>query len=294
MERTLTLLKFSDNVISSPRLFLRQFNAGLGIKKLASDVIYHLIKNSELTGDDLKKLEEDIADNQTFQEGLENALKVQYTYSSRTVNRLGRDKKIPLVPFLPKEQVSFLTRVLIKNHYFYSPADTNRLQTQYIFEPSLPVLQSKSCAGWREAKDTKESNLEKLKADLSDLNSWRWHFGRNNIGKLYVMDAQINPFQYVKQACESRARSRLLQVVLALKNYQLKNGELPSSLSELVPGYLVQIPEDPFSEGKLKYSKTDSLVYSVGSDLEDNGGAPEADIVLSIPLERGNNQLSHN
>ncbi len=45
-----------------------------------------------------------------------------------------------------------------------------------------------------------------------------------------------------------------------------------ASLAELVPRYLREVPTDPFDRESLRYSPAKRIVYSVGVDLEDQGG----------------------
>ncbi len=62
------------------------------------------------------------------------------------------------------------------------------------------------------------------------------------------------------------------QLMLALKAYKLKNGELPKELKALVPDYLPEIPKDAFDGKPLRYSLEKKIIYSVGEDLKDDGG----------------------
>jgi len=75
---------------------------------------------------------------------------------------------------------------------------------------------------------------------------------------------------------KTEAQNALLLIALYLHAYRLEHGHYPAALAELVPGYMSKIPEDPFAlhsafcyrlEGE-KY-----LLYSVGPDGKDNGGA---------------------
>jgi len=52
---------------------------------------------------------------------------------------------------------------------------------------------------------------------------------------------------------------------------------LPDKWQDLVPKYLPRIPLDPFTDEPLKLTIVDGavLVYSVGPDGKDNGGACE-------------------
>jgi hypothetical protein len=68
------------------------------------------------------------------------------------------------------------------------------------------------------------------------------------------------------------AQVRLVRVVLSLKAWALEHGgELPESLTELIPTYLSSLPADPFDGDPLHYDKTTRRVWSVGPDLENRG-----------------------
>ncbi|MCP4259630.1 MAG: hypothetical protein GY774_19285 [Planctomycetes bacterium] len=71
------------------------------------------------------------------------------------------------------------------------------------------------------------------------------------------------------------AHLRATHTALAVERYRLTKGRLPQSLDNLVPTYLETIPTDPFDGKNLKYRtlETGFVVYSVGEDLTDEGGA---------------------
>ena len=74
------------------------------------------------------------------------------------------------------------------------------------------------------------------------------------------------------------AQQRLALTSLAIESYRNKTGSLPKELSALVPDFMADTPEDPFTGTDLKYRRTEKgyLLYSVGPDLEDNNGLEEA------------------
>lgn len=80
-----------------------------------------------------------------------------------------------------------------------------------------------------------------------------------------------------------QARDRFLaalgaaRTLVALRACQLKTGALPGRLEELVPDYLQEVPRDPFDGNPLRYAPEDKIIYSVGTDLEDQGGSDEED-----------------
>ena len=71
------------------------------------------------------------------------------------------------------------------------------------------------------------------------------------------------------------ALTRTAVTSLAIERYRLAKSDLPSKLDDLVPTYLTAIPQDPFDDKPLRYKKLAKgyVVYSVGEDGEDNGGA---------------------
>ena len=73
-----------------------------------------------------------------------------------------------------------------------------------------------------------------------------------------------------------RSQFDLLLVSLALRGYWLEQGKYPSSLSELVPDYIKEIPHDPFSDAApLRYRREGQsyLLWSIGPDGRDDSGS---------------------
>ena len=77
-----------------------------------------------------------------------------------------------------------------------------------------------------------------------------------------------------------------LRIDVALRRYQADNGRYPEELDALAPKYLPELPPDPFS-GEPFHHRLEGdrwTFYSVGSDLDDDGG-PEA--ASRLALEEG-------
>jgi hypothetical protein len=74
---------------------------------------------------------------------------------------------------------------------------------------------------------------------------------------------------------EGIATLRCAKVALAIEQWRNEtNGNLPESLSLLVPKFLTEIPPDPFDGSPLRYRRhpIGYSVYSIGSDLKDDSG----------------------
>jgi hypothetical protein len=82
---------------------------------------------------------------------------------------------------------------------------------------------------------------------------------------------------------------------MAATRYRLDHGNLPTTLVQLVPDYLDEIPIDPFDGKPLRLSqKPDEwTVYSVGPDGKDDSGLPydskteKGDLTFTLRSGRG-------
>lgn len=81
----------------------------------------------------------------------------------------------------------------------------------------------------------------------------------------------------MKERIDDETQNNLLTTMLAIHAYKAEHGKLPSTLNDLVPGYLSKIPEDPLTDhAPLRYKLSGShfVLYSIGPDGIDNGGTP--------------------
>ncbi len=110
--------------------------------------------------------------------------------------------------------------------------------------------------------------------------AWRWRtrlqwavdrllFGHRE-GQLTAPQRHVLYDAFKRQQVDEQ----LLLADLAIRLYQHNHGSWPSSLEELVPDYLPQLPTDLHSQGPLVYRRNSEgfLLYSVGPDHRDNGG----------------------
>jgi hypothetical protein len=77
---------------------------------------------------------------------------------------------------------------------------------------------------------------------------------------------------YFYRRCLGYAQVESVKTLLAIKRFYNAMGVFPDALIDLVPKYLNKLPVDPFDGQRLKYSKDDMWVYSLGKNFEDNGG----------------------
>jgi len=84
----------------------------------------------------------------------------------------------------------------------------------------------------------------------------------------------FNHLRFLSARCQTQ--NVLLLTAMALRAYFLDHKAYPDNLNALVPQYLPAIPTDPFGTGPLRYRQSGSsyVLYSIGPDGRDDGGAP--------------------
>lgn len=89
---------------------------------------------------------------------------------------------------------------------------------------------------------------------------------------------------------------RATVVAVALSAYRREHGTFPSSLQDLLDGYLDAIPRDPYDDRPIRYvhkpDEDDFLLYCVSSNQIDDGGtAPSSPSAHGQPLKNDGDLL---
>lgn len=104
-----------------------------------------------------------------------------------------------------------------------------------------------------------------------------WFPGRNGMQRIALQRSSDQFLGVISRYRELHLQQEFACVLLALKCHKLRAGSLPASLAELVPEYLAEIPIDPWDGKPLRYAPEKMIIYSVGEDGRDAGGAANAD-----------------
>lgn len=110
-------------------------------------------------------------------------------------------------------------------------------------------------------------------AELDKLNAVR----EQKVASCFLFGRQGGfDFSHVfKRYLQSKARLHITQAAIAIERYRLARGDLPDSLADLIPEYLIAVPKDPYTARELRYEKLGKggfVVYSIGEDGHDDGG----------------------
>jgi len=74
----------------------------------------------------------------------------------------------------------------------------------------------------------------------------------------------------------ARARHAVTLTLFAVRRFVLRESRLPAKLEDLKPKYLEELPVDPFSAEPVRYNAKRGWIYSVGTDLRDEGGRQQS------------------
>ncbi|MBE0537112.1 MAG: hypothetical protein IH624_15735 [Phycisphaerae bacterium] len=119
----------------------------------------------------------------------------------------------------------------------------------------------------------REGAIEKIDTLLEADGKWRYALLRAMIPGIN----RVGEMRY-----QSKALYEATLTILAAKRWQRDKGTLPENLEQLKnAGYIAALPADPYSADPLKYNIRDGdfVLYSVGSDFDDDGGTRDVEHV---------------
>jgi hypothetical protein len=121
-------------------------------------------------------------------------------------------------------------------------------------------------AAWPDRWNISVRAARKVRAEMAAVD--------NPVGKWWALQ-EVSPWwTYLDNVSLFRAIARGTSTLLALRLYELRTGELPATLTDLVSeGILATPPVDPYSGRPLGYHKIARAVWSVGPEEGPNGGA---------------------
>jgi hypothetical protein len=134
-----------------------------------------------------------------------------------------------------------------------SHAHLLRMMTQYVETAKLPPEE------WDEPLQQLEREAKQAKVDYDVLTA-------------LLVPAVIKVAEAYRR---EQANQRCAITALAAERYRRDHGRWPASLDQLAPGYVKAVPTDPYDGKPLRYKRVADgvLVYSVGPDRQDDGGA---------------------
>jgi len=190
--------------------------------------------------------------------------------------------------------------LILPSYYLDSNKLLNNISLDYV---SARNNADKSCA---------EINFEYTQQKYSDI--WSSHRTVLDILKpgsltdllteMYAIDDWYN---YQKRRCHYHNYFQSMKVFVATQLYQMDRHAQITHISQLVPDYISEVPEDYFGNGKIGFSPKNKWLYSVGTNHMDEGGStrgfyngrcypnedgfPDCDTNPTVPFEWGNYKI---
>jgi hypothetical protein len=230
------------------------------MKRIGLQTLSIIIEASKLSSEDLVKYALSLDSYYKNEEGLVNSLKADYHFYSYVLDSLSNgdpEKFEEYVEYIGNTSDSFISYGL-NEFYYFRPNETKLLFADLTRERINNFNQN--CTGTVKVATPEDSRFKLI-------------FTENAIGKILfkVISESSNDLATIK--CEGDLIVASTQTLFAIKAYQKVNNNYPTSLNELVPGYLPSVPIDPFDGKSLKYSVSKKIIYSVGRDSQDSGGS---------------------
>lgn len=255
IDSALEIVQFGERVENSGGPIIH-YLVGAGIKSIGLQIIRQINCQSTLQGKTLVGVLDSLNAVKANPQGFTNALKVEYKMDRDYIDNLAAGNVSnydqPVLPF--------------RLNLFFNPTATKKkfAQAFRVFRDNV----SKPYGGipWSE-----------LPVVATNASAWQLVVGGNFIGEMVfeLLEPSLNSF--AARECRENVEVAATQLLLALKVYKMRNGKLPESLSALVPDFFQSVPIDDFDGKPMRYLPDQKLIYSVGPDLKDSGGAARRD-----------------
>ena len=259
-----------------------QYEIGSHLKGLGLELYREITRFHKLSEEQLKTALSAIQRRQNNTEGLLKALKDNYTRNRTflfgaplTVPQIKQsviDQTIVELPLASLYQDPLMW-VAGTNSFYYSPKVTNN----WLFEDRLMHADriSRKC---HEDKTFVDSGILSTEAASGP----GFFFDQNVIGKAIAPTMIISTDEAVRLQCDRDVDIFATVVAVVVNSFRHDRGRLPNDLSELVPDYINQILNDPYTNQPFRYNPSRGIVYSIGADKRDDDGSPTSDLVYSV------------
>ena len=109
-----------------------------------------------------------------------------------------------------------------------------------------------------------------------------WQVLPNHAGRVLESDGflfspqrlRYNYGKIIHKAIEGETLISGVRLQAASRLYELRHGQLPDRLDQLVPEYLPAIPRDPYDGKPFRYVRDQQILYSIGANPQDDSGTP--------------------
>ena len=254
-DAAMKIIRFGERVENSGG-YIIHYLVGSSIKTSGLLRIQQMTAQTSMKETDLSELIRELDGFKINKRGLINALKNEYQAQSKYLD----DYSAGITPMNTNtglKQIAF--SVGIKPFF-------NITKTKMEFAQSTRALRDNISKPFGEIS---WSDFPKMKTNVS---TWERLITGNAMGDILFEMLEPSLKSIATRKSREDVNVTATQLLLALKIYKLRHDKLPESLSELVPEFFPEIPNDDFDGKPFRYLPDKKIIYSVGPDLKDSGG----------------------
>lgn len=243
-----TMYAMSQHSGSDPLLIAML--VAIAVDATASDSLQFLLANASVSTEDLALV--DIDESVSYRRLLERSFRMEEAFGMYVFGQMGEDFDLRMFEDGP------------------SPGPTGIGPLYRVF------LLNDDLIAHRRAFESLRSMTGGPYYDTKD----RWTSFEKNVvaGPRGLLTSMLLPAlaKCAETAARGDAKRDTARVALAACRYRIVQGHLPEKLDQLIPEYMTVVPRDPFDGKPLRWKRTDGggVVYSIGPDSVDDGGAP--------------------
>lgn len=257
LDQSLKTIKMAQMIQDSQGTLIN-YLIGLAIKEIGLSNFRELVLHSNLQPSELLSYEAKLDPYKESKLSLQRALKSEYIM-------LINSKETLIDPVFRGEKpaedsgelLQGVPQVLAKSNFYYQPNRTKLLFIQ-TYQNMLSNSDKKNYS--------MVSHAEKMPI------GWTIVFENNAVGKILSGVVNVSFDSLFEKRFEENFSVKATQLLIALKAYKQTTGNLPDSLTALVPNYIPTAIQDPFDGNPIRYSKDEEVIYSIGKNLKDDSG----------------------
>ncbi len=251
---------------------------GMAMKRIGLERLREMVADTTLSPELLRSYVDELGELKANREGLAYALKVDYTVMAKNIDDLSTGEASWGRMTGETEEEAKARDKMVQTEYFFMPNKTKRLFAE-VYRDGIANIPKH----YAEMKflDPQEFYVP-LPDPESELSIIKFALSPNSQGNMFYMLVMPSLSRFVSGVCLEDFWVSGTQLLLAMKSYKSETGSLPQSLGELMPEYILKVPEDPYDGNPIRYLPEGRTIYSVGEDLIDAGGSEEDDLTFKI------------
>lgn len=253
-----TVLRFGD-LVQKDAECLVVYLVGNAIGSMAVEQAIDLARDEKTSDRDLKRLADLLAGIGPFDRGLERAFRREYRFGASIIDDIRKRREHAGI--FQAEGVDIGKRriwLLVRSDYLFQPNRTKEHLAERIRSILRMVPKTYGDMGMTDA--------QWVRREMKAIES-------NRIGWMIVDIVQPEVSSCLEAKCKAEGGLAGARLVVACNRFEREYGRWPRELQELVPGYLAEVPRDPYDGNPFRYSAEKERVWAVGTNLTDEGGS---------------------